>query len=102
MCATTKQTERMNVKLYIIGPETGGEGVYYLVTEKGEGLASHLCSNRGFAKSDLEGRRPERQKNWKDEFGKYEVLHLGEDDMTLEKIRELNDKFPTENTNRRG
>lgn len=81
------------MKLYIIEPENGGNGVYGLVTEKGEGLASHLCSHRGFAKSDLEAGRPERQKEWKQRFGEYEVLHIGDDDMTREKIIELNEKF---------
>ena len=81
------------MKLYIVGPENGEGGVYTLISEKGEGLASHLCSHKGYAKSDLEARRPERQKEWKKKFGDYEVLSLGEDDMTMEKIRKLNDEF---------
>jgi hypothetical protein len=81
------------MKIYIIPPEKGGEGVYGLVTEEGEGLASHLCSSVGFARGDLEGRRPERQKEWKKRFGDYEILHLGDDDMTRENLVHLNDKW---------
>ena len=85
--------KKKQFKLYIIGPENNGDGVYTLVTEKGEGIASHYCSNIGFAKGDLEANRPERQKEWKKEFGDYKVLHLGEDKMTREKLLELNKKF---------
>lgn len=83
------------MKLYIICPEDEGNGVYGLVSEEGEGLASHLCSSKCYAKGDLEERRPERQKAWKEKFGNYEVIFLGEDDMTREKLVELNEKFHT-------
>lgn len=85
------------MKLYIAGPENDGQGAYYLISEKGECLASHFCSNNSFAKGDLEGRRPERQKKWKEKFGNYDILFLGEDDMTMEKIRELNEQFTKDN-----
>lgn len=88
------------MKLYIMGPEDGGNGVYGIVTEYGEGLASHLCSHRGYAKADLEARRPERQKEWKERFGEYQVLFIGEDDMTREKIKELNEKWYAEYKNK--
>jgi hypothetical protein len=74
-------------KLYIIGH---GEGVYHLIADDGEHLASHFCSSSGYALGDLERNRPERQKEWKKRFGEYEVLYLGQDDMTLEKIKALN------------
>ena len=81
------------MKLYIVGPEDDGNGVYTILTEKGEALASHLCSHNGYAKSDLEARRPERQKEWKKRFGDYEVLFIGDADVTREQITELNDKW---------
>ena len=81
------------MKLYIVTPENGEDGVYSLLTEKGEGLASHFCSNLTFAKSDLESRRPERQKEWKEKYGDYEVLVLGDDEMTRDKLVELNQEF---------
>jgi len=72
------------MKFYIIGPDGGGNGIYYLMSEDGEGLASHMCSHLGYARGDLEANRPERKKEWKKKFGKYEVLELGDDDMTLD------------------
>jgi hypothetical protein len=77
-------------KLYIAGPEDGGEGVYALIADDGEFMASHFCSHRGYAASDLESGRPERQKEWKERFGEYKVLWLGEDDMNKEKLQQLN------------
>lgn len=74
------------MKLYIIGPDGGGEGVYDIVAETGDALASHFCSNRSYAMSDLEARRPERQKEWKERFGEYEVLYLGDDDLTTDEL----------------
>ena len=66
------------MKLFI-HPDSG-EGLYTLVTEYGECLASHLCSSAAFAKGDLEGNRPERQKEWKKRFGDYQVMFLSEQD----------------------
>lgn len=62
--------------LYIDGPKNGGEGVYALISEDGEHLASHFCSNETFAPGDLESRRPERQAEWKARFGEYEVRRI--------------------------
>lgn len=77
-------------KMYIDGPADQGEGVYSLVLDDGELLATHFCSSSGFAKGDLEAERPERQDEWKKRFGEYEVLFIGEDDMTRDKLIELN------------
>lgn len=43
-------------KMYIDGPADQGEGVYSLVLDDGELLATHFCSSSGFAKGDLEAR----------------------------------------------
>lgn len=48
-------------KLYIVGPADGGDGVYSLIADDGEALASHYCSSAGFALGDLEKNRPERK-----------------------------------------
>ena len=69
------------------------DGVYYLITEEGECLATHLCSSKWFAKGDLYERRPERIEEFTKRFGECECLYLGEDDMTAEKILELNKKY---------
>jgi hypothetical protein len=88
-------------KLYICGPDSGGEGIYDLVADDGECLASHFCSHKGYAKGDLESNRPERIANWKKRFGKYQVLWLGEDDLTKEEIKKRNnDWFATYKKNK--
>jgi hypothetical protein len=82
------------MKLYIVSyGESGkevGKGTYCLVAENGECLYSHYCFHRGYAKGDLIDRRPERIAECKKRFGEYEVLFLGEDDMTMEEIVKRN------------
>lgn len=72
------------------------DGIYYLVTEKGECLASHWCSSKWYAKGDLYERRPERIKEFTEKYGKCECLFLGEDDMTAERLITLNIQFNKE------
>lgn len=81
------------MKLYIVGVEGGGDGIYNILTEQGEHLASHYCSNAGFARGDLESGRPERQKEWKEKFGDYEVLWIGDDEMTEKELIKRNKEF---------
>ena len=73
------------------------DGCYYLITEDGEVLATHWCSNKWFAKGDLYERRPERIEEFTKRFGECECLYLGEDDMTAGQILELNRKWGEEN-----
>ena len=88
------------MKAYIANESKSGaeniEGVYYLITEEGECLATHWCSNSGYALGDLYKNRPERIKEFTDRFGDFEVNYLGHDDMTAEKLIELNHKFAEE------
>lgn len=89
---------KTNMKLYVCN-DYGIEniyGIYYLITEEGEFLASHLCSCKYFAKDDLYEKRPERIKKYTERFGECKCLYLGEDDMTFEKLIELNHKFVQE------
>lgn len=85
------------MKAYIVSDSENGmdniDGVYYLITEEGECLAAHWCSNKGFAMGDLYDRRPERINEYAERFGELTVDYLGCDDMTMEKILELNDKW---------
>lgn len=89
------------MKLYILANNkdlapTGTEdidGIYSLISEEGEHLYDHWCSCRGYAKGDLVLHRPNRIKDLKDKYGDYQVLHLGEDDMTLERLKELYDNY---------
>ena len=85
------------MKAYIISNSEDGmkdiDGIYYLLTEEGEVLASHWCSSKSFAMGDLYGKRPERIKEYLERFGEFTVEYLGHDDMTIERIFELNEKW---------
>lgn len=85
------------MKAYITnGTENGMDnidGIYYLVTEDGECLASHWCSNSGFAIRDLYSNRPERVKEFTEKFGTFEVSYLGSDSMTSDELLKRNAVF---------
>ena len=70
-----------------------GEGVYTLLADDGEFLASHFCSHAGYADSDLWQERPERQAKWKERFGEYKVVWLGDDEMQLTTLLERNKEW---------
>lgn len=84
------------MKLYIVSNSEDGkqsiDGCYALIDEKGKALYSHWCSSKYYAKGDLIEQRAERIEECKKQYGEYEVLFLGEDDMTLEKLIELSNK----------
>lgn len=84
------------MKAYIVSNSDYGteniDGIYYLITEEGECLASHWCSNSAYALADLYERRPERIAEFTNRFGEFEVSYLGCDDMTMERLVELNCK----------
>lgn len=94
------------MKLYVCSnSETMTEsidGTYYLITEEGECLATHWCSSKWFAKGDLYERRPERIEKYTERFGECECIYLGDDDMTKEKILELNKKYYEEHPEKLG
>jgi hypothetical protein len=87
--------------LYIVGPGSDGmgrgDGIYCLVADSGEGLASHMCSHAGYAEGDLEKNRPERQKDWKEKFGEYKIVWLGDDGMTMEVLKKKNEEWSKNN-----
>lgn len=56
-------------------------GFNLLVAETGEHLASHFCSNYGFAPSDLYYGRPERIEQFKERFGEVEIMFIDETDI---------------------
>ena len=88
------------MKAYIISNSEDGmkniDGIYYLITEEGEVLAFHWCSNKSFAMGDLYGRRPVRKRMWTKRFGELAVDYLGCDDVTMEEIMKLNEKWRKE------
>jgi hypothetical protein len=79
--------------LYLDGPEDGGQGIYHLVTETGEHVASHLCSHAGFARGDLVDRPVARNLAWQQRFPEHRVLWLGEDAMTREELIRRNEAW---------
>lgn len=85
------------MKLYVCSNSENGmdsiNGIYYLITEEGECLATHWCSSKWFAKGDLYERRAERIEQYTDRFRECECLYLGEDGMTFERLIELNHKL---------
>lgn len=87
-------------RLYIVSNSEDGkqsiDGIYYLIAEDGECLYSHWCSSIGYAKGDLIEQRPERIEECKKKYGEYEVLFLGEDEINMEKLLELNQKNSTD------
>lgn len=89
------------MKAYVVSNTKSGtrsiEGIYYLITEEGEALASHWCSHIGFAMGDLYSNRPERIKKFAKKFGEFEVEYLGKDDMTMSELLERNKSFYADN-----
>ena len=78
---------------YIDGPDDRGEGIYDLITEEGQHLASHYCSSARYSLGDLESRRPERQKEWKAKFGDYQIVYLRDYAMTREELVARNKRY---------
>lgn len=66
-----------------------GEGIYALVAEDGEHLASHFCSSSYYAESDLYGRRPERQPMFEAK-GITEFVWLADSGLTLDELLRRN------------
>lgn len=85
------------MKLYIVSDSYNGtediNGIYHLISEKGEMIDYHFCSNKTFAMDDLYN-NPNKRDLLKEKFGdNFKVLYLGEDNMTKEKLIELNKNF---------
>lgn len=82
------------MKAYIISDTEDGvkdiDGIYCLMTEEGEILAQHLCSNKCHAINDLYRKRPERIKEFVARFGEFNVDYLGCDDMTFNELIKRN------------
>lgn len=85
------------MKTYIASDTANGidsiDGIYYLITEEGEVLATHICSHKAYALGDLYTHRKERIKKFEDRFGEFSVDYLGNDEMTWEELLRRNKKF---------
>lgn len=90
------------IDLLIIYPGTGaGDRPYYLLTEAGEVVASHWCSNSSFAEGDLHDNKPERKEEFKERFGDYEVKFIDQqEEITADELYALNQqRKPKEEVN---
>ena len=74
--------------------ECGGDGIYTLVAEDGEGLCSHWCSNAGFAEGDLYANRPERKEMF-DKKGITEFVWLKDSGITIDELIKRNKEWAT-------
>ncbi len=87
------------MKLYIVSGTPDGmgdiDGLYFLVSEKGEFFTQHFCSSKTWAMYDLVRRHPVLMREFNERFGanNWIVLYLGDDDMTGEELQKRNQKF---------
>ena len=83
------------MKLYIVSDTKSGcdniDGVYFLITEFGEVIDLHVCSNTRYAWEDL----VENSQIIPNFTGDIEVLFLGKDNMTSEELHRRNQDFYT-------
>lgn len=88
------KTNNMKKQLVITGPSDDMVGLYrLLVADSGQVLASHFCSNAGFAKGDLSLRK-DRQEALNEQFPDgYEVKFLKHTDLTPAEIIKRNHAF---------
>jgi hypothetical protein len=69
------------MKFYINGPKDQGDGVYDLLSEDGEVVAGHYCSNIHFARGDLTNRFTDRSEKLQAMFGpwsEHQIAWLGD------------------------
>ena len=91
------------MKVYIVCPENppcgsneySTPGQYYVaVSEKGELLNAHISSTKIWAEHDLMfSGEPTLYSILKEQYDEIEIIFLGEDDMTYEKLIELNKEY---------
>lgn len=81
------------MKAYIVSDTESGcdniDGIYFLITEFGEVIASHVCSNTCYAWEDL----VENSQVLPNLDGDIQVVFLGTDNMTSEELHRRNQEF---------
>lgn len=89
-------------KILVIYPSSSNNDstIFYIFDpDTGEALASHLCSDAGFAKSDLHDGRPERLAKWEKRYGKKtEAKFVEETDYKWEEIYKKNQELKNKKT----
>ena len=87
-------------KIYILsnsydGIHNIGKGTYYAIDDYGKVLCHQTCSDKRFAKNDLIKKNKNRYNKFKEIYGNFQVVYLGDDEMTLEELVELhNENYP--------
>ena len=78
------------MKAYIVGGGLDGteeyNGVYHLVTADGVCWATQWCSSFDWARKDLYEDRAGLREDWEKKYGQVQVMRLGEDAMTFERL----------------
>lgn len=81
------------MKLYIVSDTESGcdniDGIYFLITEFGEVIDYHVCSNTRYAWEDL----VENSQILPDLDGEIQVAFLGIDGMTSDELHRRNQEF---------
>ena len=81
------------MKAIIIGGKNNyKDGVFDLIAEDGEHLASHYCSGASYAEGDLYKNRPERKKKF-DKKGITEFVWLEDSGITNEELLKRNKEW---------
>ncbi len=82
----------MNMHAYIVGGGLEGldeyEGMYHLVTADGNCWASQWCTSFEEAKKALYDDRPQMREDLERKHGEVEVVRLGTDAMTFDRLLE--------------
>lgn len=68
---------------------------YYLIAETGEYIDDHVSSNKYFAMYDLYTNNIKNKERCKEisKNSNVQILYMGDDDMTDQKLLELNNRF---------
>lgn len=95
----TRRTFRELQRAIIVPPggnaDHHGYGVYALVTEEGECIATHVCSHAVYAPGDLWERRSKRQEEFADR-NITEIVWLADSGISLDELKRRNALFALE------
>lgn len=83
------------MKAYIVGGGMDGTeevaGVYHLVTADGITWATQWCADFEAAMKELYTERTALKEDWAEKYGEVDVMRLGQDSMTFERLAKKQD-----------
>lgn len=83
------------MKAYIVGGGMDGTeevaGVYHLVTADGITWATQWCADFEAAMKELYTEREGLKEDWAEKYGEVDVMRLGQDSMTFERLAKKQD-----------